>query len=45
MCLPKDTKNLAFLCDKYGIDVDFFKNLLDENDKYEMTVFEGMRKK
>ena len=25
-------------------NVNFFQNLLDENNNYEVTVFEGMRK-
>jgi UDPglucose 6-dehydrogenase len=44
MCLPKDTKAIAHLCEKLGVNVDFFKMLLDENDKYKITVYEGMRK-
>lgn len=44
MCLPKDTKNLVFLCSQLGIDVNFFENILNENDKYKVTVFDGMRK-
>jgi len=43
MCLPKDTKAIAYLCDQLHIDVDFFKTLLSENEKYRITVFEGMR--
>jgi len=35
---------MAKLCENKGIDVDFFKHLLSENDKYEVTVFDGMRK-
>jgi UDPglucose 6-dehydrogenase len=44
MCLPKDTRAIASLCDDAGIDVNFFKTLLDENNKYKITVFKGMRK-
>jgi UDPglucose 6-dehydrogenase len=44
MCLPKDTSAMAKLCENKGINVDFFKHLLSENDKYEVTVFDGMRK-
>jgi hypothetical protein len=25
-------------------DINFFQNLLDENNNYEVTVFKGMRK-
>lgn len=44
MCLPKDTKALASLCREKGLNVDFFDNILEENDKYKVTVFKGMRK-
>jgi UDPglucose 6-dehydrogenase len=44
MCLPKDTKSLAFLCLKNDLNVDFFKYLIEENNKYKTTVFKGMRK-
>ena len=44
MCLPKDTKAINFLVKELGIDVDFFNSILEENDKYEVTVFSGMRK-
>ena len=41
MCLPKDTMALANLCK--DINVDFFENLLKENSKYKITVYDGMR--
>jgi len=44
VCLPKDTKALTVLCNDFKIDVAFFKMLLDENNKYITTVFDGMRK-
>tara|TARA_R110001592_G_scaffold363361_1_gene685176 strand:+ start:7654 stop:8451 length:798 start_codon:yes stop_codon:yes gene_type:complete len=44
MCLPKDTKALASLCKEKCLDVDFFDNILEENNKYKVTVFKGMRK-
>lgn len=44
MCLPKDTSAIAALCEKKELNVDFFKNLLEENKKYKVTVFDGMRK-
>lgn len=43
-CLPKDTLALAFLCEKYGIPVRFFRSIIEENLKYNITVFDGMRK-
>tara|TARA_R110000744_G_scaffold40688_4_gene92314 strand:+ start:1029 stop:1826 length:798 start_codon:yes stop_codon:yes gene_type:complete len=43
MCLPKDTKAINALCLRKGLDVKFFQNLLDENSRYEVTVFDGMR--
>jgi UDPglucose 6-dehydrogenase len=45
MCLPKDTKALASLCKEKGLNVEFFDNILEENSKYKITVFKGMRKK
>jgi UDPglucose 6-dehydrogenase len=44
MCLPKDTKALATLCEDLNLNVDFFKMILKENSKYKVTVFGGMRK-
>lgn len=44
MCLPKDTSALNYLVKEKGLDVDFFKMILNENNKYKTTVFEGMRK-
>jgi UDPglucose 6-dehydrogenase len=44
MCLPKDTKALAHLCKDLEVPVTFFQIVLDENDKYEVTVYGGMRK-
>jgi UDP-glucose 6-dehydrogenase len=42
MCLPKDVSAMAKMME--DTDVDFFDDLLDENGKYKVTVFEGMRK-
>ena len=42
MCLPKDTAAMAMLSRE--INVDFFDNLIEENSKYKITVFKGMRK-
>ena len=44
VCLPKDTLAIATLVREASLDVDFFQMLLDENDKYKITVYEGMRK-
>jgi UDPglucose 6-dehydrogenase len=44
MCLPKDTKAMDHLIKKMGIDVEFFEDILKENGKYEITVYDGMRK-
>ena len=44
MCLPKDTKELAFLSEQLKTSVEFFKDILKENEKYKVTVFKGMRK-
>ena len=41
MCLPKDLRALNKIAQRVG--VNFFKNILEENDKYKTTVFEGMR--
>ena len=41
-CLPKDVLALSRLCE--GTAVKFFEKILEENSKYETTVFEGMRK-
>tara|TARA_R110000751_G_scaffold36949_1_gene89854 strand:+ start:301 stop:1089 length:789 start_codon:yes stop_codon:yes gene_type:complete len=43
VCLPKDTAAMAMLAKE--TNVKFFENLLEENSKYKITVFEGMRKK
>jgi UDPglucose 6-dehydrogenase len=43
MCLPKDTKAINALCKRKKIDVEFFQHLLNENSKYEVTVYDGMR--
>lgn len=42
MCLPKDVSAMAKLMK--NTNVDFFENLLEENNKYKITVFKGMRK-
>jgi len=44
VCLPKDTKAMKVLCDKYNIDVEIFKFIDKENDKFIKKVPKGMRK-
>ncbi len=43
MCLPKDTKAMKVLCKKYDIDVDIFRFIDEENDKFVKKVPKGMR--
>lgn len=43
MCLPKDTIAMDNLAKKYNTNVEFFEFLLNENNKYRITVPEGMR--
>ena len=43
VCLPKDTEAIDSLCKALGLDVNFFQMLLEENNKYKVTVFDGMR--
>jgi nucleotide sugar dehydrogenase len=43
MCLPKDLRAISHLCKEREINVDFFQNILLENEKYPITVFSGMR--
>jgi UDPglucose 6-dehydrogenase len=42
VCLPKDTAAMAHILK--DTNKNFFKNLIEENKKYEITVYEGMRK-
>mgnify|MGYP003637455012 FL=1 len=44
VCLPKDTLAIAKLVEKNNLDVNFFKMILEENKKYKVTVYDGMRK-
>lgn len=44
VCLPKDTLAIAKLVEDRELDVDFFKMILEENKKYKVTVYDGMRK-
>ena len=43
VCLPKDTKALNTLSKELGVNSKLFQTILDENEKYETTVFDGMR--
>ena len=43
-CLPKDTRGLAYLADKLGLDLDIFRLIVNENEKFVVKVPEGMRK-
>ena len=43
MCLPKDTKALNKLAEINCPEIKFFKNILDQNEKFKKTVFKGMR--
>lgn len=43
MCLPKDTKALASLIDKLGLELDLIKTIDTDNSKFKRTVFNGMR--
>ena len=42
-CLPKDTKAMDYFCKSRNLDVELFKAILEENEKYKTTVFPGMR--
>jgi len=43
-CLPKDVLAMQKLCEALELPYEFFKLLDAENNKFETTVFEGMRK-
>ena len=43
VCLPKDTKAMDYLSKQLGLDVGFFDHILSENEKYRVTVPNGMR--
>ncbi len=44
MCLPKDTSAIAAFAKDQGLSIDLFQAIVDDNNRYERTVFEGMRK-
>ena len=43
VCLPKDVSELATMLDKAGIEKNFFREVLEANAQWQMTVPEGMR--
>jgi nucleotide sugar dehydrogenase len=43
MCLPKDTKAMKVMCKKNNIDVDIFRFIDEENNKFVKKVPKGMR--
>ena len=44
MCLPKDTSAIAAFAKDNDLTVNLFRAIVDDNNRYEKTVFEGMRK-
>ena len=42
-CLPKDVKAAQQLCDKYQLNLKLFEVIAQTNDRFDKTVFEGMR--
>ena len=44
MCLPKDTKAMAYLCKKLDLDLTLFDTIIKENNKFVVKVPKGMRK-
>lgn len=45
VCLPKDTKAIAALCRKLGLDLKLFDMIDSENNKFRTTVYENMRER
>jgi len=43
-CLPKDVKAMHLLCEQLGLPNRLFDHIDSENNLFETTVFEGMRK-
>ena len=43
MCLPKDTKAINALVREFGLPINLFEAVLQDNNNYKTTVFEGMR--
>lgn len=44
MCLPKDTKAMAAFVKELDLDLKLFETIDNENKKFKITVFDGMRK-
>lgn len=44
VCLPKDTKALSKLIEDLNLKLDFFKTVDSDNQKFQPTVFDGMRR-
>ena len=44
MCLPKDTSAMSAFAKEHGLPIELFRAIVDDNNRYERTVFEGMRK-
>lgn len=44
MCLPKDTAALVSFVKELNLNMKLFETILEENKKFKVTVFEGMRK-
>jgi GDP-mannose 6-dehydrogenase len=44
MCLPKDTKAMKSLVNELGLDINIFKFIDEENEKFVKKVPKGMRK-
>lgn len=42
-CLPKDTKALSVLIKTLGLDYDLIESIHTDNEKFDKTVFPGMR--
>jgi len=42
-CLPKDVKAAQQLCNKYQLNLKLFEVIAQTNDRFDKTVFEGMR--
>ena len=43
VCLPKDTRALNRLAKELKTNSKFFHTILKENERYDTTVFDGMR--
>jgi UDPglucose 6-dehydrogenase len=45
VCLPKDTKAIAALCNRLGLDLKLFETIDKENNKFKTTVYDNMRER